>query len=771
MSLLLRRTVRVLWAGRWVALGIAWLVAVVTWCWAGGERAQAMFEHTRASWYRDLHLADVDVRCSPARPEAAQGLSSIEGVADAETRLVVPGTLEGRRRTPAWIQVLRGGLPRLNGLHVLQGRAPRPGEAAAVVDRSLMASHDLRLGQPLHLRVGTHEVTVPVVGAVLSPEHPMLPVHPEYAMPLPGTVALVAVTETAVADVPRVDRFNSILVTLAPAADAKQVAARITDRLPLAVNHVVHRASQPGHQFTEMTHRTFGIYWPAVAGVMVLVAMVLLVVAVRHWVARQRRGSAILRTLGHSRHAVVAALLPLAVVPSAVGFALGAWSHGLLAHHLFETYRASVGLPPVRDPGPAPLGWLAVACVVLPAAVAAWVALRATSAPPAQAMRTVQPIAFTLGRRAGLPVTMALALTHVLRRVAASGAAVLGLGAAFALVLAFLLVHVTHRKEVEASVERLGLDLTVQFGDPVDERAWRLVEEASGGVGEPIVSRQALVAEGNEPGRYRRVVCVAPGQWTQRQQVTDGRMFRGDAPEAVVDRWVADQQQIGVGDDVWLYPYANAPDAHRVTVVGILQGVSLGLVAVPLSIGQTLFALPGLATGMHIHSVPDVEAAADALAQVAPVDAVFSLREARTAVRRNFRGSSRMLTLTLILAVFVAVVFLGVLTAMDAADHRRDWAVLRALGWRDGALFGVCVTEVLARGVLALLVALPTAPLLARWIVSRIAQANHYRMTVDHPLWVHGMVVGTVLVLLPLAAWPAWCAARRVPPARLLRVT
>ena len=103
-------------------------------------------------------------------------------------------------------------------------------------------------------------------------------------------------------------------------------------------------------------------------------------------------------------------------------------------------------------------------------------------------------------------------------------------------------------------------------------------------------------------------------------------------------------------------------------------------------------------------------------------------------------------------------------------DRGFDLAVLQAIGWRARTLLGLCMTEVLTRGVLALGLAAALAPWLARWLLGRISHANHYHMELLLPAWVFLAVCACALVLMPLSAWPAWRAARRVTPARALRI-
>ena len=121
------------------------------------------------------------------------------------------------------------------------------------------------------------------------------------------------------------------------------------------------------------------------------------------------------------------------------------------------------------------------------------------------------------------------------------------------------------------------------------------------------------------------------------------------------------------------------------------------------------------------------------------------------------------------MAISVSIVFLGVLAALDAEERAPDFVVLASLGWRRRSIVGVCLTEVMVRGILALLLGLLLAPSLANGLLDRIAAANHYRMPLSVPPALLLCVAASVLLALPLGAWPALRAAGRLAPARALR--
>jgi ABC-type antimicrobial peptide transport system permease subunit len=107
---------------------------------------------------------------------------------------------------------------------------------------------------------------------------------------------------------------------------------------------------------------------------------------------------------------------------------------------------------------------------------------------------------------------------------------------------------------------------------------------------------------------------------------------------------------------------------------------------------------------------------------------------------------------------------------MDARDRMPDVAVLHAIGWRDRSLRVLMLTEVYARGGLALLTALIGAPFLERLLLGRLEAANDFAMTpVDSP-WMPAILAALCALAFPLAAYPAWRSVRGLAPARALRL-
>ncbi|MDA1195741.1 MAG: hypothetical protein O2894_11220, partial [Planctomycetota bacterium] len=368
-----------------------------------------------------------------------------------------------------------------------------------------------------------------------------------------------------------------------------------------------------------------------------------------------------------------------------------------------------------------------------------------------------------------LPLGVVIGLTHVLRRRAVTLAAVLGLGASLAIVMAFLLVQETRRAEVEGHVRRMALDATVHFHEPVGTDVLEDLARRTEGTVEPFFSQRAVLVAGGQQS-VRRVLLIAPGAWVEQQRLVAGRPFRTpDEPVLLVDRWLARTHGLALGARVAVFPSPDAPEGAELEVVGILEGVTQGFAVLPLGTGAALYDVPGLAEGAHLRSsLPPDELEQRAWAGP-DVEAAFVLARAAGEVQAIFAATAAVLRAVLWMALAVALLFLAVLAGIDAAERAPDFAVLRALGWRTRGLAAVCMTEVLTRGTLALAVAIPLAPVLGALLLRRLAAAHFPTMQLASEPWVYLLVGGAALATWPLGGLPALRTATRVSPARALR--
>jgi len=781
-----RAALRLLAGAGAAALGLAALALVVVGTVAGGSRARATLLATRADLYERLALADLELRLSPTQRGLLTRVTLPPGVAVAEERTVVLGRLSGgsTRGVATLVRVLPAeGPPRLDRLEIEPGgHYPGHDEAALVVDRSVRDLFGLGVGARARLRVGDEEQELPIVGVALSPEHLLAPAHPAYGLPLKGTAAVVGVSWAAVKNVPRASTTTSVLFAFAPGADRHALEAALLEGVGVHVRESVPTAREPGRVFSDFLLTQFDLYLPTMVGAFALLGLLLLALFTARGVDRRRREVGLRLALGQTPWSIVRAFLPAPLTGTALGVLLGAWLHGPVAAATAGTWGRSMGFPPLVDAG-AP--W---AVVVLAGAATLLTALLASALPvlglarraPARllyesalsAPRAPGVLAGALARARGLlglSPPLALALAGVARRRRDTLGAIVGVGLSVALVLAFLAVHVSHRVEARRAIAASTLSASVYFEEPAGAPSLALAYAATTGSGEPLVTRTAQLATPAGP-QPRRLLGVGAQGWVRSQALAEGRRFeRDDAPEALIDVWLARRDGLGVGSTLTLFPYPEAPEGESLTVVGVLDGMSMGRIIVPIEVAQRMYTFGELWTGVFLKSplAPDLLEAR--LAALRGVESFMVGARAVEQVDSAFSGSLGVLMLGLFAAVGVALLVLGLLALEDRRERAPEIALLDALGWRARDLSLVTVGEVLARGVPALLLAGLLAPWLAGLFLAQVEAVNHYRVALHVPAWLMLAVLGPALLLLPLAAVPALWRARAQAPGRMLR--
>jgi putative ABC transport system permease protein len=783
VSKLLVKSLRDLRARRWQTLGIALLVAVIVTAVAGSIRGGRTLAHTRAVWYEELNLADLEIRCSPTGPGILDRVRGLPGVAAAEERMLLPAVFraKGTEPLPAVVRVLPASPPEVNRLALLEGRYPETGEEGVVLDRSLRQVFGLGVGDRVEVEIGEERAELPVLGISASPDHILTPCHPVFRLPLSGAFAVLGISTAAAGRFAYADRVDSLLFRFEEGHDAAALQSRLQAELPVVVLEILPRHAAPAHRASDMIIGIFDVYLPVALVILVGVALTLLVLTLHRTVHGQESQIGLLLSLGHRPAAVAATYLPMAVLPAFVGSVLGASAHGWYARFVSGSYTGSIGFAPLHDAGPGPeLVVASCTCVVLSALAALGPALATVSKRP---LRLLRPAPTRAVRGAALmhavarlkdalrlPLSVVVGLSYLWRRRWTSLATVLCLGLAFAVVIAFSCLHVTHSEQTSEAMRRFGLDVSVRFAEPVTEETVAEVAETVGGRVEPRIVNLAVLEFPAGPTQYP-IVCLPPDGWFADLPVERGRLFTdAQAEEMVIDQWVADVHGLEVGDRILCFPGFNAPEGVALDVVGVMGGASLGRVFVPLDVGREIFGLTGLATGVDVASDLPQEALVAALREMPNARSVMSFERAREKTGAMFAGLERVLVAMVLLSILIAVIFLALLAALDSADRAPDLAVLGAIGWRDRSTLAIIATEVMARGGLAFLVSIPTAPLFGWWLLDRIRRINHYHMELTLPGWVYLLVGLAGLVVVPLGALPAWRLARRVSPARAVRV-
>lgn len=393
-----RKLLRDLWHLRGQALAIA----LVLMC---GVATFIMFlstlhalRATQEAYYRQYRFADLFVSLKRAPDALAARLASIDGVAQAQTRVVA----QVRLAMPGFDEPVLGlmvsapqyGRASLNALYLAAGRLPDDWRADEVVASKPFAdAHRLRLGDTFTAFLNGRRQHLRLVGTALSPEF-IEQMRPGAATPDYQRFGVLWMARRALAQAYDMHgAFNDATFTLAPGADGAAVISRI-DRLlaPYGGLGAVGRDEQRSHRFLSQELgqlATLGTLFPSI---FLGVAAYLINVVMARLVATERPLVATLKALGYGNGAVMAHYLKLVALIAAAGIvagsALGTWLGAALA----GVYRNFYHFPYLRFAVPPATVLAATTLCLLAAAGGAALAIRRTVAlRPAEAMRAPAP--------------------------------------------------------------------------------------------------------------------------------------------------------------------------------------------------------------------------------------------------------------------------------------------------------------------------------------------------------------------------------------------
>ncbi|WP_405526362.1 ABC transporter permease [Streptomyces canus] len=492
----------------------------------------------------------------------------------------------------------------------------------------------------------------------------------------------------------------------------------------------------------------------------------------------------ILKAVGLTPGQVVRAYVGQALVPAAVGAAMGVVTGHLLAVPVLaeteEVYGStSLAVAPWVD---AAVIAGALGLVAATAWAGAWRAGR---------LRTVDAIAVgrvaRLGRgrrvvhlagRLPLPRPVSLGLARPFVRPAralAMGAAIVfgatavtftvGLGASLAEVTKAR-AHDVADVTVAAPLPELGPDGPLPRTEPTaDPAAVAAVIDAQGGTGKHYSSATARVTVSGTTGTTAVIAFTGDASWGGYTMIS-GRWFTAPG-EAVVPTPFLTTTGTRVGDTVALNGLGEGATV-RVRIVGEALDTRNDGMEVFTDAATLAAARPELTdTTQHIA----VKSGTDAAAYATALNKAVKPLGVTARVGGSDRSSSTVLTLNALSAILtlmlVAVAALGVLNGvvLDTRERVRDLGIHKALGMTPRQTITMVIASVLVTGLAGGLLGVPLGVALHRWIVPAMGHSAGLElpdsvMAVYDPPELTALALGGLLIAVLGTLLPAGWAAR-----------
>ena len=518
------------------ALAIALVLAagVATMVLGNGEY-QSLFD-TRANYYQTSHFADLFVTLQRAPKDVAADIALIDGVAEADPRIVKLALADlPNLQEPASVMLISlpdTGALKLNRLVLRKGRMPEPGSAdEVVVNESFGQANGFEPGSNFNVLLNGVRRSFKVTGWALSPEY-VFTIGPGDLMPDERRFGVVWISERELAAAYNLTgAFSSLLVKLVPGTPEAPVIQAIDTMLErYGGQGTLGRKYQTSHAFLDSELIQLAAIGRVLPPIFLIVSAFLVNMTLSRMIALEKEQVGLLKALGYSSGSVALHYLEfvavIAIVGSVIGVGLGNWLGAGMAELYTRFYRFPA-LIFTRDP--AIYGIAVLVAVVAALAGALRAALAAARLSPAAAMAPPQPPRYRklFGGRFELtrfvPQVAVINIRHLVHWPGRTASGILGVAMAVSILVGSLWAFGSMAFLIEFSFNRADRqDASIYFPDIRPVSAAYSVARLPGVLSvEPF---RTVATEVSFGARKRRVVLTGRPPGTTLSKVFDDRL-------------------------------------------------------------------------------------------------------------------------------------------------------------------------------------------------------------------------------------------------------
>jgi putative ABC transport system permease protein len=704
---LLRLWAQVLAIALVLAAGVATLIL--------GNGAYASLHETRARYYEENRFADVFADVTRAPRTILADIEEIEGVLDAEARIVKLGLLDlDGMKEPG--SVLFVSLPAngsgLNRLYLRLGRLPDPQSVAEIVIAEGFAkAHGLGPGDTLPVLMNGKRRDLLVTGVALSPEF-IYALGPGQMMPDPRRFGIVWIPRASLeASFDLEVAFSNVVLKLAPGANPDRVIETL-DRLIAGYGGTgaFPREDQISHAFLDAELKQLSAMAKVLPPIFLLVAAMLVNMTLTRLITLEREQIGLLKAIGYSSRAVaqhyVEFVLLIAVVGILIGMAAGTWLGAGLAG-MYARFFTFPYLVFTRDPQ---IYGLAALITMASAIGGAIYAVRTVvRLPPAIAMAPPAPASYRqrmgwVRRLVPLRQTGVMVARHLFRWPFRTASSTLGIAMAVAILVASLWSFGSINRMIDITFFRAERhDVQMVFGAPEPQRALFAVRQMPGVlIAEPFRTVTARISHRNQS---KKLGIVAHPAGARLSRVLDTQLRPMDLPDSglILSEALADALDVSPGQMVTVEVLEGA----RPTLTLPVRGVSLGYVGLGATMDiEALNRVMGegaLVSGVNLMIDKAQEATFYAAAKSAPKTEMITV----TALMLSRFKDTLAENITVMITVYVAlatIIAVGVVynfSRIALSEQGRELASLRVLGFTNSEVAGVLFAELAALFLMA----------------------------------------------------------------------
>jgi putative ABC transport system permease protein len=664
---------------------------------------------TRDAYYERYRFADVFAHLKRAPDSLAGRVEAIPGVAQVQTRIVMPATLD----VPGMIEPAAARLvsvpdrpaPMLNGLFLRKGRYVEAGHGGEVlVSEGFAQAHQLEPGDTVTAVLNGRKQPLRVVGVALSPEY-VYSLGPGQILPDDRRFGVFWMGHTALAGVFDMrGAFNDLTLTLTPGASEPEVLRRLD---ALTERHgglgAYGRADQPSHEFLDNELNELRGMAVVVPSIFLGVAAFLLNVVVSRTVGTQREQIAALKAFGYTRWEITAHYLKFVGVIGLAGVAVGVIVGAWMGREMTAIYTRFFRFPVfdfALDPA---VVLLAVGLSGGAAVLGTFAAVRRAAAlPPAEAMKPEPPATYsrTLVERLGLHRVLSPAMRMMVRQIGRrkvkTALTALGIALAVAVVIlgSFGKDAIDHVMVAQFSVAQRQ-DVTVGFAEPASHLSLHELEHLPGVTRvEPTRSVAVRLRNGH---RSRRVGLTGVPAGASLVRVMDVHTNPVAVPPdgLVLSKKLAELLDLKPGDAAAVEVLEGDRPVRTAGVSGLVDDFAGTTAYMDLAAVNQLMREGDVVTGAHLLADPARRTELYTAVKNTPrVSGVVIKRDVVDSYQRTI--GENILKMRLFNVLFAGVIAFGVVynsARIALAERGRELATLRVLGFTRGEVARILLGE------------------------------------------------------------------------------
>jgi putative ABC transport system permease protein len=373
-----------------------------------------------------------------------------------------------------------------------------------------------------------------------------------------------------------------------------------------------------------------------------------------------------------------------------------------------------------------------------------------------------------IGRLRRLPPLLALSLRNTFRHKARVALTLLTLALGGAMFMSVMSVQLSCDTTVEAMIDDFGNDAAIDFKDAYRVEWLLHVTESAPGVAKAEVweRRGGRVPLASGEDRPISLLGLPPDSEIVTPRIVEGRSLMPEDENAILLSYrVADEEGIGVGDEITIYLAGEETTWMVVGIVANAEDVSL----VPhdalsretgsWNYGWYVAVVFDKAPAFHRQLIRDLRAvyAANRLEAMY----FWSAEDERASTWKQFAPILYILLMMALLAAVVGSIGLMGTMSINVVERTREIGVMRAIGATSVAIVEVFVFEGVLVGGLSWLLALPFSYPGGQLFSDLVGQTMHVPFNYSYST---GGVVIWLLIVIVLSAlasvWPAWRATR-----------